>query len=276
MDIDGGITKSSIGDVPPAISQLRNPITCPTSLMATKFKHQSKKKIAIVTPEQRTKKSFPSIAIDSSKTRQDENNVTPTFSLKQLLSSKISKKINNDWERFELNDHQIFSMDCKKIVQVLSKNNTCINNNNEEKDNKADLVDNEYLSYKCLECDESLVISNENFNDIVSHICSKWHNNFLEEHYSPKKHIGKLFDQHQAIAKWSVYRKESNAKTSTNLSMLTIIRCRKCKLYFPGSFENRNDKCTPIQMLLEHSHECHTRIINEWKHHQSLSIKSLR
>lgn len=244
--------------------------------MATKFKNQSKKKIAIVTPEQRTKKSFSSIDIDTLKTKQDENTVTPTFSLKQLLSFKISKKINKDKEKFELNDHQIFSMDCKKTVQVLSRNNTFINNNNEEKDRIADLVDNEYLSYKCLECDESLSISNENINQIVSHICSKWHNNFLEEHYSPKKHIGKLFDQHQAIVQWSVYRKESNAKSSTNISLLTIIRCRKCKLYFPGSFEDRFDNCTPIQMLLEHSHECHTKIINEWKHHQSLSIKSLR
>ena len=238
--------------------------------------HQSKKKIAIVTPEQRTKKSFSSIDIDTLKTKQNENTVTPTFSLKQLLSFKISKKINKDKEKFELNDHQIFSMDCKKTVEVLSNNSTCINNNNEEKDSNSDLVGNGYLSYKCLECDKSLVVSNENINDIVSHICSKWHNNFLEEHHSSKKHIGKLFDQHQAIVQWSVYRKESNAKSSTNISLLTIIRCRKCKLYFPGSFENRNDKCTPIQMLLEHSHECHTRIINEWKHHQSLSINSLR
>ena len=251
-------------------------MTCPASSMAIKFNHQSKKKVAIVTPEQRTKKSFPNIDIKALKIKKGKNDITPTFSSKQLLSSIISNKVSSKTESLELNDHQVFSLDCKKTIQVLSKFNKCINNNNDEKDSNVDFVNNDHQYYKCLECDASFHISNQNIRTIVSHVCPKWSNNFLEESYSPRKHIGKLFDQRQAIVDWSVYQKESTAKPSRKISLLTIIRCRKCKLHFPGSFENGNDKSTPIQMLLEHSHECHAKIINEWKHHQSLSIKSLR
>ena len=214
---------------------------------------------------------------ESLKINRDNNASMPSFSSKQLLLSMIRRRTERNDERFELNDHQIFSMDCKKTVNVLSKLSTCLNNNNnKEVDNNIDFVGKRDNTYKCLECESSWQISNQNINHIVSHFSPKWSNNFLEENYSPKKHIGKLFDQRQAVVKWSVYQKESNVKTSTNISMLTIIRCRKCKLYFPGSFENLNEKSTPIKMLLEHSYECHTKIVNEWKHHQSLSIKSLR
>ena len=66
--------------------------------MATKFKHQSKKKIAIVTPEQRTKKSFPAITTDTLKTKQDENNVIPTFSLNLKFVNLCLLHIDNKWQ----------------------------------------------------------------------------------------------------------------------------------------------------------------------------------
>ena len=262
---------------PPVISQPKKLITSPTSLITAKFNHQLKKKVAIVTPEQRTKKCLPDTIPESLKINQDKNTPMPTFSSKQLLSSMIRNRTERSNEKFELNDYQVFSIDCKKAVQVLSNLNTCLNNNNnKEVNSNVDFVGKVDNTYKCLECEEGWQISNQNINNIISHFSPKWSNNCLEENYSPKKHIGKLFDQRQALVKWSIYQKQSNAKTSTNITMLTIIRCRKCKLYFPGSFENLNEKSTPIDMLLEHSYECHTKIVNEWKHHQSLSIKSLR
>ena len=245
-------------------------------MTACKFEHKSKKKVAIVTPEQRTKKRIPNDIFEPLKVKQDEPNLSPSFSSKQLLSSIISKKFGMVNEMIELSDHQIFAMDCKRAVEGLSRYNTCVNNNNEEKDTNFDFVDRNDCIYNCLECEASWPISNRSIEKIVSHFCSKWSHNFLEDTYSPKKHIGKLFDQRQAIAKWKVNKKECSTKSSTNISLLTIIRCRKCKMYFPGSFAKLNDKSAPIDMLLEHSHDCHTKIINEWKHHQSLSIKSLR
>merc|ERR1712223_2342492 len=132
-DIDGSIANSNFKAIPPAIPRTENLNTSPTSLTACKFEHRSKKKVAIVTPEQRTKKRIPNDIFEPLKIKQDEHNLSPSFSSKQLLSSIISKKLGMVNEMIELSDHQIFSMDCKRTVEGLSRYNTCVNNNNEEK-----------------------------------------------------------------------------------------------------------------------------------------------
>ena len=203
------------------------------------------------------------------------NDIMPTFSCKQLLSSIIRRWIGLDNATFELNGHQIFSIDCKKAIQVLCEQNKCLNNNNETVNMDGFIDKNSYI-YNCLGCKESWPISHDNMSSIVSHFSSKWSNNFLDQTYSPKKHIGKLFEQRQVIMKWSHYAKDSNARPSQNITLLTVIRCRKCKLYFPGSFEQLCEKSAPMNLLLQHANDCHKKIVNEWKHHRSLSIKSLR
>ena len=130
--------------------------------------------------------------------------------------------------------------------------------------------------YKCFGCKSSWPISNNNISSIVSHFSTKWSNNFFDEIHSPKKHIGKFYDQHQAILKLNTSPKCSDAKVDIIITLITLIRCRKCKLYFPGSLEERGDKSTPLHLLIEHTNICHVNVVNEWQHHQRLSIKSLR
>ena len=204
-----------------------------------------------------------------------KNDVIPTFSCKQLLSTIIRRRSSLDNGSFQLNEHQIFSIDCKKAIEVLCEHKKGLNNNN-EMDNSDEFTNQKSYNYKCLGCDASWLISNDNISSIVSHFSPKWSYNSLEETYSPRKHIGKLFDQRQSILKWSYTPKDPNTKALVNITLLTILRCRKCKLYFPGPHEKVCENTAYMHLLLEHSNECNKKIIEEWKHHQHLSIKSLR
>ena len=68
----------------------------------------------------------------------------------------------------------------------------------------------------------------------------------------------------------------SQKSSDVNKKMITlgtIIRCRKCKLYFPGSFDKGGNE---FALLVEHSEVCQCNVVNEWNHHQRLAIKSLR
>ena len=130
--------------------------------------------------------------------------------------------------------------------------------------------------YKCLGCEASWTISNENISKIVSHFSPKWGNNFIDETHTSRKHIGKLYDQRQVVLKWSHTPKDAVSTKSTNITLLSVIRCRKCRLYFPASFDKKSENSLSMNLLIQHSKECHKKIVNEWNHHQSLSIKSLR
>ena len=111
------------------------------------------------------------------------------------------------------------------------------------------------------------------------HLCTgnmKWGNNFIDETHTSRKHIGKLYDQRQVVLKWSHTPKDAVSTKSTNITLLSVIRCRKCRLYFPASFDKKCENSLSMNLLIQHSKECHKKIVNEWNHHQSLSIKSLR
>ena len=253
-------------------------ISCPAMKNTTTKIACATKKIAVVTPEQRPKKENQSKMLNQEDCENIKNqiriDVLPTFSCKQLLSSMIRRRMGLDNGSFELIDHQIFSIDCKKTIQLLCKFKHFLNNNNNnnEEENKVELFNNKCYDYKCLECEESWTTSNDNISNIVSHVLSKWSNNFFDETHSPKKHIGKLFTQHQVIMKWKIIQKSSDVKKKM-ITLGTIIRCRKCKLYFPGSLEKEGNE---FALLVEHSEVCHSNVVNEWNHHQRLAIKSLR
>ena len=231
------------------------------------------KKVAIVTPEQRTKK-IDSFSTDKSKCiaiDQRATDLVPTFSCKQLLTSLVKRRIKEGM----LEDYQTFSIDCKKVIEILCKTqNFCNNNNKIETD--ADFIDEKEYAYKCLDCGANWPFSNDNVSKIVSHFSSKWSNNFFDETQTPKKHLGKLFEQHQAVLKWSQSVDGAAQKLSSFITLVTIIRCRKCKIYFPGSFDKMEEKSGIMDLLIQHSNSCHKKPINEWSHHRSLSIKSLR
>ena len=60
-----------------------------------------------------------------------------------------------------LEDYQTFSIDCKKVIEILCKTqNFCNNNNKMETD--GDFIDEKEYAYKCLECGANWPFSNDN------------------------------------------------------------------------------------------------------------------
>ena len=176
--------KSDIDTTPPVIAKSPNIVKVSPNITTAKF-NRLPKKVAIVTPEQRIKNIFPCQTDHVQCQPIKKNDVTPTFSCKQLLSSIIRRHSSLDNGSFQLNEHQIFSIDCKKTIEVLCKYKKGLNNNI-EMDSMDEITNRKSYNYKCLGCDASWLISMDNITSIVSHFSPKWSYNSLEETCSPK------------------------------------------------------------------------------------------